>query len=509
MAGVTTVHDAVSEPSTFARREIILTMLGLLLGLFLAGLDQTIVSAALPAIARDFGGWEAISWVVTAYLISSTAATPIYGRLSDLFGRRVIVLTSVGVFVVASALCGLSRNLPELIAARALQGVGGGGLRSMALVVIADLVPPSDRGRYQGYFAGTMTTANALGPILGGMLAQDLSWQWIFWINLPVGAAAWMLSSHRLARLPVPSRTAKVDWIGALLIVVAVTLLLVDIGSAEGPTSGSWRHIDMFTGASAICIAVLLWYEYRATEPMLPLRLFANPVFVASVAVTSFMSVLVVGLIVIIPLDYQLVAGLGSGATGLRMIPMTSGTAMGSLLAGQLVSRTGRYRAFPAMGAATASLICLLLAQFGLGKSLPFDVISTGLLGVAAGFQISPISVAVQNALVRDDTGIGMGALLLFRSLAGAIGVAVFTVVLAAAATEHNPAALAQDLLRHFPLAHIIEGSDNATIETRIHAKDVLGNAISRVFLIGAFLMGGSLVATLCLPERPLSRSSG
>jgi EmrB/QacA subfamily drug resistance transporter len=503
---VTAVRDATFDVATLSRREIIVTMLGLLLGLFLAGLDQTIVAAALPAIARDFGGLETMTWVVTAYLVSSTAATPIYGRLSDLFGRRVIVLSSVAVFVTASVLCGLSQNLPELIAARALQGVGGGGLRSMALVVIADLVPPGDRGRYQGYFAGTMTTANALGPILGGTLAQNLSWQWIFWINLPIGVAAWILSSRHLARLPASSGKARVDWIGALLIVAAVTLVLVGIGGAGGPASGACHHIDMLTGA-AVCIAMLLWCERRAEEPMIPLRLFANPVFVAGVAVMSLMSALIVGLIVIIPLDYELVAGFGSGAAGLRMIPLTSGTAVGSLLAGCFVSRTGRYRAFPAIGASAASLTCLSLAQIGLGRSLLFDVISTGLLGIAAGFQISPVSVAVQNALARDETGIGTGALLLFRSLAGAIGAAIFIAVLAGAASDHEPAGLALELLRHFPPANIADGSTMATAETLIRVREALADGVSRVFLIGAILMGLSLVAALCLPERPLRRS--
>src|SRR5262245_29009990 len=210
--------DAVINEPSFSRAEIILTMLGLMLGLFLAGLDQTIVATALPYIARDLNAWQSRGWSVTAYLVSSTAATPIYGRLSDLYGRRPVVLVSVAIFIGASLLCALSRTFPELIAARVLQGVGGGGLRSMALVVIADLVPPRERGRYQGYFAGVMTTANALGPILGGFLAQELSWSWIFWINLPIGLVACALSSRHLVRLKAPSQRFAIDWIGARLI---------------------------------------------------------------------------------------------------------------------------------------------------------------------------------------------------------------------------------------------------------------------------------------------------
>jgi len=228
---------AVMNYPAFSRAEIVSTMLGLMLGLFLAGLDQTIVATALPYIARDLNAWRSMGWIVTAYLVSSTAATPIYGRLSDLYGRRPVVLVSVAIFIGASLLCALSRTLPELVAARVLQGVGGGGLRSMALV-IADLVPPRERGRYQGYFAGIMTTANALGPILGGFLAQELSWSWIFWINLPVGLVACVLSSRHLVRLKIPSRRVAVDWSGAVLTVVAVTVMLIGIDELTNSCSG-------------------------------------------------------------------------------------------------------------------------------------------------------------------------------------------------------------------------------------------------------------------------------
>src|SRR5262249_24469617 len=276
--------DAVINYADFSGAEIVSTMLGLMLGLFLAGLDQTIVATALPYIARDLKGWQSIGWIVTAYLVSSTAATPIYGRLSDLYGRRPVVLVSVSIFIGASVLCALSRTFPELIAARLLQGVGGGGLRSMALVVIADPVPPRERGRYQGYFAGTMTTANALGPLLGGFLAQELSWPWIFWINLPVGLVACALSSRHLVRLKTPSQRVAIDWVGAVLIVVVVTVML--IGIDELKKSADWSSPSMIVlGSGMACTAALIWRERLAPQPMLPLHLFNNPIFVAGIAV--------------------------------------------------------------------------------------------------------------------------------------------------------------------------------------------------------------------------------
>ena len=321
--------DDLTNYPVFSRAEIVSTMLGLMLGLFLAGLDQTIVATALPYIARDLNAWQSMGWIVTAYLVSSTAATPIYGRLSDLYGRRPVVLVSVAIFIGASVLCALSRTLPELVAARVLQGVGGGGLRSMALVVIADLVPPRERGRYQGYFAGTMTTANALGPILGGFLAQELSWSWIFWINLPVGLVACALSSRHLVRLKIPSRRVAVDWSGAVLTVVAVTVMLIGIDELKKSADWSSPSMIILLGSGIACTAALIWRERLAPQPMLPLHLFNNPIFVAGTAVTSLMSAMIVGLIVVIPLNYQLVLGTFARFDGTSHDPAHVGYCLG------------------------------------------------------------------------------------------------------------------------------------------------------------------------------------
>ena len=500
--------DAVINYPDFSRAEIVSTMLGLMLGLFLAGLDQTIVATALPYIARDLNAWQSMGWIVTAYLVSSTAATPIYGRLSDLYGRRPVVLVSVAIFIGASLLCALSRTFPELIAARVLQGVGGGGLRSMALVVIADLVPPRERGRYQGYFAGVMTTANALGPILGGFLAQELSWSWIFWINLPIGLVACALSSRHLVRLKAPSQRFAIDWIGAVLTVVAVTVMLIGIDELKKSADWSSPFMIVLLGSGMACTAALIWRERLAPQPMLPLHLFNNPIFVAGIAVTSLMSAMLVGLIVVIPLNYQLVLGLSPSSTGLRMIPLTSGTAVGSLIAGQLVSRSGHYRLFVSIGAATAGLACVAIAETGLGFSPLFDVTMTGLLGLACGFQISPISVAVQNALHQEDTGVGMASLLLFRSLAGAIGVALFSALLVGAIGLDAFAGPLHEALGHSTVSHLSDPSSPLSAGSLTVLGDAFRFAFSRIFFGGTIIMAIAFCVALSLREIPLQKGT-
>lgn len=254
----------------------------------------------------------------------------------------------------------------------------------MALVVISDLVPPHDRGRYQGYFAGTMTVANALGPILGGVLTQDLSWRWIFWIDLPVGLVAWLLSSRYLVRLTTPFRRVAVDWIGVVLIIASITFLLISIGDPHAFGESFLAKKTAFIGAAVASAIALIWRQHLALNPLFPHRLFSNQTFLGGSVVISLMSALVVGLIVVIPLNYQLIMGFSPEAVGFRMVPLTSGTAIGSFLAGQLIARTGHYQRLPAIGAAMAALGCLLIVEVGFGCSLTFDVIATGLVAVAS-----------------------------------------------------------------------------------------------------------------------------
>lgn len=424
------MSDVAPTYSLFAPREVRGIVLGLILALFLSSLDQTIVATALSAIATDLGGWELMPWVVSAYLISSTVTTPIYGRLSDLYGRRPVMLATVTFFVLGSILAALAPTMLALIAARVVQGLGGGGMRALALAVVGDILPPRERGKVQGYLSGTFATANILGPVLGGLFVDTLSWHWIFWVNLPLGAAAFAASWFQLRRLPLPGKTPKIDWLGAALILCACTPLLLGITFVQ--RAGSWAAPDALLcfGLGLVFLVALVARERVAEQPMLPLQLFANRIFTAAICMTGLASMVMMSLVILVPLHYQTVAGLSAKEAGLRMIAMTMGTVSGSFAAGQAVSRTGRYRALLLGGTSVATAMCLFVAWFGLGHSLLVDSLVTLALGLAFGCCFSPTTIIVQNALPPRDGGIGISCMMFFRLMGGAFGVAFLSSLL-------------------------------------------------------------------------------
>jgi EmrB/QacA subfamily drug resistance transporter len=495
------------SPVSFTRREVSAILWGLLLAMFLASIDQTIVATALSTIARDLDGWETMAWVVSAYLVTTTVTTPIYGRLSDIYGRRPILLGSISLFVAASVACALSQTMAQLIAARALQGLGGGGLRSVSQAVLADIIPPRDRGRYQGYFASVFVVSNALGPVLGGFFAEDLSWQWIFWVNVPLGVGAYALSSRVLRRLPIPVRRAAIDWAGAILILAATTPILLGVGNAE--RAGGWLSLAALgpIGAGLIFTVALIVRERVAVEPMLPLRLFANPVLSVAIVITLIMSIVMVGLIILVPLNYQLVMGMPADQVGLRLVPITVGSVVGSATAGTLISRIGRYRIFPILGSIGATLACAAIGYVGLGHSAVFDITMTSVLGIAWGGQFSPLTVAAQNALHWQDTGIGMSCLMFFRLIGGALGVALLSTILIASLTAGALAVPGHEALGANPgiaLLHLDEPGRHLSPELMTALDATIRRAFAHLYAVAAFILALSIIPAFMLKEEPL-----
>src|SRR6202045_4016786 len=333
-----------------------------MLAMFLASLDQTIVATSLSTMAQELNGWTLMSWVVSAYLVASTITTPIYGRLSDIYGRRLVLLASIGLFVGASVLCALSQTMPQLIGARILQGLGGGGLRSVSQAAIADIIPPRERGRYQGFLSSVMGISMVLGPVLGGLFVDYLSWHWIFWINIPFGLVALALCDRNLRRLPLPRGRAVIDWLGAGLLVATTTPILLALSRVE--SGGSWRDpgVVLQGGLSAVLLIVLVAWEREARSPLIPLRLFANRIFTVASLISFTMSMVMIALIILVPLAFELSGGLAANQAGIRLTPMTGGTVPGSYIAGQLMTRSGRYRLYPIVGAAAMTLFCVALA---------------------------------------------------------------------------------------------------------------------------------------------------
>lgn len=487
--------------------EIAWIMSGLMLAMFLGFLDQTIVATALSSMARELDGWRLLSWVVSGYLVASTVSTPLYGRLSDLFGRRPLLLIAIAVFVGASALCALATSMAQLVAARVLQGLGAGGLWSVSHAVVADIIPPRQRGRYQGYFSSVLALANVLGPVLGGFCADLISWRVIFWINVPLGAAAFLLSLRHLARLGTPPRRAAVDWIGAALILAATTPILLGVTAAA--RSGGWLDTEVLGPVvlGLLLTAALFIWERRTPEPMLPLRLFRNPIFAVASLITFLSMAVMIALVILVPLNYQLVAGASAEDAGLRMLPITIGTVAGSFIAGQALSRIGRYRRFPIIGTVAAALLCALIAAFGLGRSLAFDIAVTALLGMAFGCQLAPVTVIVQNAVEPRDTGIGMSGLMFFRLVGGAFGVALLSTVLVLAFAAGALVVPGHEVLGNHPglaLFHLDETGSRLTPALLMALGETIGHAFARVFAAAATILAAAAVFALMLKEIPL-----
>jgi EmrB/QacA subfamily drug resistance transporter len=426
-------------------------MCALSLAVFLAGLDQTIVATAISAIARDLNDWSLLSWPVSAYLVACTAMTPVYGRLSDLYGRRPCLVATLGVFVAASILCALAQNMPELVGARVLQGVGGGGFWSVSHAVVADLVPPRERGRIQGWFAGASVTANLLGPILGGIFATYIGWRWIFWINVPLGSIALVLAYGALSHLPRPTRRPSVDWPGAALVVAATAAVVAAVTAApECGWISIWTLLTLAVGAALT--SVLLFREVRIAEPLLPPHLFGNPTFSLCGVLSFFAFAAGGGILVIAPLDFQ-AHGLSAAAAGLRLVPLTFGVALGSTAGALLVGRTGRYRVTLAVGALVAAAATAAFAWSGLASSAAAGGLMFA-LGIGFGGLTAPATMTVQNALAPSDVGVGLSCLIFFRYVGGAFGAALLCGVLA----RHGGLATAPSATA-FPAAYVIAAS--------------------------------------------------
>ena len=427
-----------ASPS-FTHRQILIILSGLMTGLFLAALDQTIVATALPTIVGELGGLDYYAWVVTAYLLSSTVCTPLYGKLSDIYGRRPTYLAAILIFLLGSLLAGVAQDMIQLIVFRGVQGVGAGGLMAMTFAVIGDVVSPRQRGRYIGYLAGVWGFASVVGPLVGGFIVDSLSWRWVFLINLPVGAAALAVASGVL-RLPAPARRHRIDVEGAALLIGGVGCLMLAVvwGGVEYPW-GSPVILGLSGGGAALTAAFLAW-ETRVAEPLLPLRLFRNPIYSISSALGFLIGFALFGGVVFLPLFLQVVTGVSATASGLLILPLTAGMVAGSVGSGRLTTSTGRYKAFPIAGSALTVAGMALLS--GLTAETPFWISSLQMtvLGLGVGMVMQVSLLAIQNAVEYRDLGVATSSAQFFRSLGGSFGVALFGAIMNARLLAELPA---------------------------------------------------------------------
>jgi len=411
-------------------RKQLLTFSGLLLAMLLASLDQTIVSTALPTIVRDLGGLDELSWVVTAYLLTATVSTPLWGRLSDLYGRRTLFQGSIAVFLAGSALSGLAHSMGELIGFRALQGLGAGGLMTLAMAIVADIVAPRERGRYQGYIQMVFVLASVAGPLLGGLFADHLSWRWVFYVNVPIGAAALAFVSLTLER-SAPKSRPRIDFTGAALLAGALTsVLLVTTWGGREFAWGSTEVIGLAAAAVALLVAFAV-QERRAAEPIIPPRLFGERVFDV-VSLTLFLTTFAFfGAIVFMPVFLQVVTGASATGSGLLLLPLLLATTLTTAVVGRVITRTGRYKVFPAVGLGLMGVGLLLFAQMDAETSRITAAAFMVVFGLGFGMVSQILVLAIQNAVDRRDIGIATASANLFRALGGSVGAAVLGAVFA------------------------------------------------------------------------------
>jgi EmrB/QacA subfamily drug resistance transporter len=413
-----------TEPQAHSKRTIYVAMVGLMLGMLLAMLDNLIVSTALPTIVGDLGGLAHLSWVVTGYALAAAAATPVWGKLGDLYGRRGMFMISIVIFLIGSALAGLSQNMNELIGFRAIQGLGAGGLMVGALAIIGDLVPARERGRYQALIGGMMPIAFVGGPLVGGLLTDHLSWRWVFYINIPLGIAA-LVVSGLFMKLPRQRINARIDYVGAILLAVGVvSLTLAASWGGSQYAWASWQIISLFV-VSAVFLGAFVYAETKVAEPILPPRLFRNRNFTVAQILSFLVGAGMFGAVNFLPQYMQNVRGASATASGLLLLPLMFGMLVVMIATGQITSRTGRFREFPIIGSAMMVAGMLLLLMLGVNTSTVVASALTAVLGLGMGFVMQNTTLITQNSVELRDMGAASGSVTLFRTVGGSLGVAL------------------------------------------------------------------------------------
>jgi EmrB/QacA subfamily drug resistance transporter len=500
-------------------RQILVVMGGLMAGMFLAALDQSIVGVALPRITSELGGLDKLSWVVTAYLLTSTAATPLWGKISDLRGRRPMFQAAIVVFLVGSLICGFASEIADqlgatginvMIAGRAVQGLGGGGLMSLALAVIGDVIPPRERGKYQGLFAAVFGVSSVAGPLLGGWFTDNLGWEWIFFINIPIGVAALVVTSFAL-KLHHVRRAASVDYLGAAAIVGAVTSLVLYLSWA-GPTEGwvSTTGIGLLV-AMVVLIALFVLAESRAKEPIIPLELFKHWTFTSNIIFAMIMGIGMFGGLIFLPIYLQTVKGMSATHSGLAMLPLVVGMFTTSIGGGQIMARTGRYKWMPIAGAAVVGVA--LFAFSRLQVDTPYYVLALIMyaFGMGLGFTMQVVVTAVQNSVDRRNMGVATASVTFFRSMGGAIGTALLGAILNIR-LRHHLSEIVGAAQGRGP-AGPIETNDVTAIKAlpepvKTWVLEAFTRAMDDVFLVAVPFMAVALIVAVTMREKPLKGRS-
>lgn len=523
-----------------SKRNKIIVMISVMFGLLLAALDQTIVVTAMPRIVQDLNGLQHLSWVFTAYLLASTVTVPIYGKLGDMYGRKPFYIGAIILFLIGSALSGAAQNMGELIAFRALQGIGGGALMANSFAIIGDLFVPAERGRWQGLFAAVFGLASVIGPLLGGWLTDNASWRWVFYINLPVGAVTLFLAATYMPKIAGKAKDRAIDFLGAGLLAVSLISLLLAV--TWGGTQYAWdsRQIIGLFVTAAVGTAAFLFAERHAEEPILPLSLFRNRIFNVSMIAIFLSAMGMFGGILYIPLFAQYVIGESATNSGTILAPMMAGLIVSSIGAGQVMSRTGRYKALAVGGMAIVVGAMYWLAHVGTGTTQAGLIERMVVMGVGLGMTMPVFNLAVQNAFSQAELGVATASTQLFRNMGGTIGTAIMSGVLNNALVRNlsdigstSFAQLAAKAGHGFGTfnSQTVQGLLSKQGQDGLHAgvtklpaayqpqftqalsdfieriRGGFAASIAHVFWVGALVMAGALLVTFFLKEVPLRRT--
>ena len=478
---------------------------GLMLVMLLAALDQTIVATALPTIVGDLGGLSHLSWVTSAFLLAQTAVTPIYGKLGDLYGRKRVLQSAVLVFLAGSALCGQAGSMTELIAFRAIQGLGAGGLIVLVQAVVGDVVPPRERGKYQGLFGAVFGVASIAGPLLGGVIVQAISWRWIFYVNIPLGLIALVVLRRTLPSTQGRSRPV-IDYLGAGVLAAALSAIV--LVASLGGTAWAWGapQTILVAAAGLLLLGVFILVERRAAEPVLPLQLLRDRVFAVAGGLSLIVGFALFGSVTFLPLYFQTVDAATPSAAGLRLTPMMAGLLVMSITSGQLISRRGRYRIFPIVGTALMAVGLFLLSRLDVGTSTLTSVIYLLILGLGLGSTMQVLVLAVQNAVSFEILGAATSGVTLFRGIGGSLGAAVFGTIFSSRLASSLKGLLSGPVAHQVGAGGRLTGAQVAHLPTvaRSAYEHAYVHALSPVFVAagGVALLGFAL--SWLLPERPL-----